>query len=475
MPTLPRYDSSQNINTQPAGVERNIASEPFKAMQGMLDTDTKITQGLSDANDVMQETKAKTQMEVALAQQEQAAQNDPNPDNAEFHVKAINDLTKNATKGIDNQEVAGKVGLEIQQSAFLSQIKIQDLFKKKQVFANDLSLDALATTAAANKATAVSTAAGQQDEDNFMATISKNVNTGLITPERGMALVKQYKVGVVKNKIMNTPSENFGDYKGMTDGLDLKESDDANKLIQSHIKQLEETRKQNWYQNEAQITQGIANNNYPNEQTLDKAIKLGQIPPEFAKTVLETIHSPAMIAAQTDDNEFSNLTKQAFKGDKEDVRKTLVNILKGGKSGSLSKDDMGVLVASAMLQGQSQRDDIKNAIESLGNDTDKAGLNRASVFREFQKNIHSGKNVAESAKAALQKNIVDTVPGASVLSNPPNAVISDKEATRYLIKPTTDKTNTQYIYDPKNKSVIPNPDYKRPRPNASGSSGQNNG
>src|SRR5579863_9309657 len=176
MAQFPVYNASQNINTNVnanVGVERHQAAEGLKPLENLESTLTNITQKLSDAHDVMQETKAKTTAEMAFAAQEQAAQNDPNPDNAEMHIKEVNKIAQESVKGIDNQALAQEVNAHVQQTAFLSNIKIQDMFKKKQMFANDVRLDQLATTTSQTVSDAVSTAQAQQDTDNFMSTIQK--------------------------------------------------------------------------------------------------------------------------------------------------------------------------------------------------------------------------------------------------------------------------------------------------------------
>ena len=117
MPRFPQYDSSSNINPNIQPPDRQTG-QGFQDLANVDKTITGLTQEWSDRNDVIQETKAKTGAEVAFAQQEQAAKDDPNPENAEMHIKAINDVMSKATKGIDNQEVAGQTALDIQHSGY---------------------------------------------------------------------------------------------------------------------------------------------------------------------------------------------------------------------------------------------------------------------------------------------------------------------------------------------------------------------
>ena len=331
MPSLPQYDSQQNINITSATV-RNQVDQPFKDQQQMLDTLSNVTQKLSNANDVMQETKAKVTVETALAQQEKAAQSDPNPENVETHLKAIESITKDASKGIDNQEVAGRVNLELQQAGFLSGIKVQDLFIKKHMLANDLSLDALATTASQNKANAVSPAAGQQVEDNFMQTISKNVNTGLITPQRGMDLVKNYKIGVVKTKITQNSSTNPDDYKGLSDGLDLKESDIVDKMVKARIKENQETVIKQTLGNRVDTIKKVASGELT-WRDADKIQQVAKYDPKLAESLQATFENKikenkiAKDKKETDKH-YSDLINSVFNSEsKEDLQNEVLKLL----------------------------------------------------------------------------------------------------------------------------------------------------
>ena len=413
MPTLPVYTSNQNINTAPAGVERNIAAQPFKDIQNVVGTLQDVTQKLSDAHDVMQETKAKTGVETALAQQEKLAENDPNPDNAEAHLKAVQDIVKNSPK-IDNQEVAGKVGLELQQSAFLSGIKIQDLFKKKQMFANDVALDQLATTAAQNKANAVSPSQGQQDEDNFKATIQKNVNTGLISPQRGLDLVKQFNVGVVKTKIAQNPSENPDDYKGLTDGLDIKESSEVQKMIAAHIKENVQANVIHTFNNRVSVLKGIATKQI-NWQSQDQINKLSKGDAKLG-TALQTIFDAKSQGqdyepTSADNQKYSESVSNLFKSKtKEEISGYLVSAL---SDKGMTEDKMAILVNAAEKRAEnlpineqreidSKQIQIDGGMDATQRWNKEHGGNDPQVLDDYIKGVNSGKQPQESYKQAIE-------------------------------------------------------------------------
>ena len=350
MPQFPIYDSQSNINPNIQAPERHQVADAFKATNELNSTVQDLTQKWSDRNDVMQETKAKTNAEIAFAQQEQAAIQDPNPENAEMHIKAINDVMGQATKGIDNQEVAGQVGLDIQHLGFLTGIKIQDEFKKKQIFANDQRLDQLSTTTAQSVATAVSPAAGQQDEDNFMATLQSNQSRGLITPERANALVKQYKVSVVTNKILQSNSTNPDDYKSVTEGagLDIKESSEVQKMVAAHIKQVKEQDVVNQFNSRVSTIKGIATG----EIDWRSADKINEISKKDSKLgdALQMVFDKQSQGQEyqpksSNDDDYANSVTKLFQSKtKEEISDYLVDAL---KNPNMDEDKMAILVNAA--------------------------------------------------------------------------------------------------------------------------------
>lgn len=357
MPTFPTYESSGNIQTPP-GPERHQAAQAFEDVQKMLGTLQGITEHFSKAHDVMQETKAKAYYMAAFAQQEQAATNDPNADNAEFHLKAVQDIQKNVPK-IDNAEVANLVNLDMQQESLLTGIKIQDAFKKKQMFANDLRLDSLATTAAQNVATAVSPAQAQQDEDNFMQTIRDNANAGLITPERELSLVRSFKVGVARNKILSNPSTNAEDFKGVTDGLDLdmKEAEAVQKMIDAKVKQNIQVDVQKTFRNRTEVLKGISSGDL-SWQSPDYINKISKTDPKLGEALQAVFDADAkgvQYAPESDQNlNFANMVNQLFKSKtKEDVNDFLLKICNSTASRNMSRDRLSILVNAAEQQGAS--------------------------------------------------------------------------------------------------------------------------
>lgn len=462
MPTFPTYDANQNIQVRQVAPERHLASQPFQDLKQVENTVADIGQKLSYANDVMQETKAKTNVENALVQQELAAQNDPNPDNAELHIKAINDITKDATKGISNQELAGRVGLEINHSAFLSQIKVQDLFKKKQMIANDLKLDQLATTTAFNKSNAVSEAAGQQDEDNFMTTIKNNVNSGLITPERGLGLIKQYKLGVVKNDILKDPATNLADssvYKAINEGkykdLDLVETEKAVNMVKAKIKENKEIQINQLTNDRVGVIKSVATGelSWKNPDFIDKVMLKDPTLGESLQNIVKADANGIQYHSHNQqDRTFGELVTRIFNTKtKEELSDYIPSLLQENANRNISKDRLSLLINAAEQRAQSlstnkesgnekpsdHQNAIQNAIKSIKDffsgkkdSTEKSG----TVTHDLFKNMSTGASPQDAHKEAMKSFNVREYPWIASLPKE-GAIKVDKNGNKVRIYP----------------------------------------
>lgn len=452
---FPVYDSTSNISPNIQAPQRNQAAQPFEALQQVNKTVTDLTQQWSDRNDVMQETKAKTTAEVSFAQQEQEAQNDPNPDNVEMHLKAINDVVGKTTKGIDNQEVAGQVGLDIQQSAFLSGIKIQDTFKKKQIFANDQMLDQYATTSAQNKANAVSPAAGQQDEDNFMATIRSNASRGLITPERADQLVKQYKTGVVKTQIEKSNSTNPDDYKGLSDGMDIKESNEVQKMVSAHIKQVQEGNITGTFDNRIKILGGVATKQL-DWKSADKINQIAAKDPALGSAL------QSVFDAQVNNKEDYEPSSKEGQRYADTVNKLMTGMTKEQVSNYLPEaikeisklpagemqDRLAVLVNAAEDRAKSlpvkDEQDIppeviqqEGGIQAVLRWNKEHGDNDPQTVNQYLKSIHSGSSPSEAYNSAIKTKIIKDHPEVAAQKDVPNRIINNDSKSFHIFSGQT--------------------------------------
>lgn len=453
MPTLPVYNSNQNINASPNAPQLNQAAQPFNDVKQMVGTLQDVTQKWSDVNDTMQFTKAKANSSIAIAQQEALARNDPNPDNAPEHIKAIQDITTNSIQGISNQLVAAKASQEIQSDALVSTIKINSIFKQKQMLQNDMALQNTSDIAAQNFSNAITEAEKQHTDQNFITTINQNFNAGLITEQRAKGLIDNYRIGIVKSDMLKENATNLSqsnvlaELRKGNDGkyaaLSTDQRTEADRLVRVNVRENAELQKEGQFSNETDMAMNIAKgNSIPSAAELAGLMQSGKITQDFAETTLKAVSNPQSVAATTDNQEFANLTEEMFKSnDKTNLNKTVQSIIRGGGDGKISKEDMQILIQSAMAQGKQplleKRNASTNTVTSLGSWADQSKLPRADVFREFQKQISQGSELSVASDAAKKKAIIDNIPGAANLTDVPNIIIDKDSTVRYIFPKKT--------------------------------------
>ena len=456
MPTFPVYESKQSLSANPISPAMSGQDAVMQATGNLNKTLGSIAQQWSDAQDLMQYTDAKAKFGVAIADIEARASNDPNFSNGDKYKKEVTEARQNATKGISNQQVALRAGLEFDSNAAISGIKIDGAMAKKQVdYTRAVTIPLNIKNAQDGMIGATTKAQFDQVRLDMTTDIDNQVQARILSYEEGEKIKKSSELGAATNAIYTDTEKarrqiNDG-YYNISAEEKSKLLSEADTLDKRRFKEQTEIQKEVQYQTEANIAQGIATNKYPSVQDLAISVERGTISPDFATVVMKTITSPAVIAAHTDNEEFANLTQSVFKSkDKQGVQKALVNILKGGGDGKLSKDDLGVLINSAMLQGQEARKDITQTIETLGTWADNSKLDKAQVFRVFQQNIAKGSNVAEASDNAMKKTIVDSVQGASALTDVPNFIVGKDSETR-LIFPKKTKVSAHRIFQPQSK------------------------
>jgi len=418
MPKFPTYDSTSNINIQ-TPPERHQAAAPFEDIQNMTNTITKLTQDWSDRNDVMQETKAKNSAEMSLYQQEIAAQNDPNPENAEMHIKAVNKISEDATKGISNQGVAQQTSLDIQHSAFLTSIKIQDMFKGKQILATKESEKQANVVAAQNIANPVSQAAALEDYDKRMSSIRTLRSRGIYgTDEEALAAEKELRMEIIKARVDGNKSTNPDDYKNISEmprkedsaGLDIKDSSELRKMVDSHIADNVKSNIENTYQNRVSVLSDIFNK--------DKGWKSNQQIKELSKgdSVLEN----SLIAVRdkrlsdprgeyepsSDENiEYSQAAQKALLSkNKDEAGKYLLDAI---KEKGMTEERLSILINAVAdrakklpTTGVNDIDPTQATIDAGTKSVAMTTKNDPTAMGDYLNAIHQGSSAAEAYKTA---------------------------------------------------------------------------
>jgi len=454
MPKFPTYESNQNVQVQPVAPESHgMADKAFAPINNIEDTLAAIGQKLSDANDVMQETKAKTRTEMALAKQEQDAANDPNPDNLELHLKALQEIQKNSTSGIDNQMVAGHVAEEVEQSTLLSGIKIQGIFKEKQMLDAKENQQQANVVAAQNIANPVSEAAAQNDYLNNMNQIRKLHAVGVYNSSaEALAAEKEFKTEIVKAKISQNNSTNTDDYKDIDKGmgLDIKESSEMQKMIAAHIKQVNESNIANTFNGRVSILKGIASKQVDwksgdkikqiaakdpalgsalqmvfNAQANDKTdyeptSKEGQ---EYADSVNELLSG--MTVKQVNDylpKAIEQITKLPA-GEMQSRLAVLVNASEDRAKSLPIRDEQEIPPEVIKQEG---------GIQAVIRWNKEHGENDPQTINDYLKDVHSGKSPMEAYNNAIKTKIVKDHPEVAVQKDVPNRIIGNDSKSFHI-------------------------------------------
>lgn len=214
MPTLPIYNSKENLNTQaPAPLSsaqpylRDNASQAAKDSQGIINTVADIGQKWSDANDVMQYTDAKAKHTVALASIEGQAAADPDPKNADKYVGMLGDAKDAALSGISNQRVASQADSEFNLDSQITGLKIQSNFRTKQLAINQVNVKTNLDSLMQSKLQApAGSPLAQQYDMQIQNLLKENVAAGTLGPEDAQKMLEESQKTSVQYEIYNDPS-----------------------------------------------------------------------------------------------------------------------------------------------------------------------------------------------------------------------------------------------------------------------------
>lgn len=488
MPIMPTYDSGNNINTAPAGVQRNQVAQPFEDQQKFIGTMQNVTQKLSDANDVMQFTKAKTEIATGIAQQQAMAKVDPNPDNAHLYVKNIQDLTSNALSGISNQMVAQKASEEGNADAFISGININAMFKQKQMLANDISLEKSGDLAAQNTSDAVSPAMAMKTEHDFLNTIDINYRSGLINEGRAKSLIDNYRMGVVKNDILKEGATEIGDSKVLEDinkgqdgkyaSLSTDQRVEATKMVHLQVRDNKQISTEQSMSTRIDTLKSIANGDITWQNT-SFISGIAQKDPNLAEALQKNFNlnkAGKSYSPEDDKNsDFESLVGGIFKANtKEDINKYLLKALTPG----MSSDRLSIIVNAAEQRGSNlptmagstngkedpNQQQIDNAVKHIQNFVKVAKPKDDNVFVTFFKNLTGGSSPAVAKEDAIKTSMATQVAPYTTQSTPPSIIVNNGTSKRYFISNESDPSKFPFIYDEASGKVIQNKDYKQQRP-----------
>jgi len=207
--------------------------------------------------------------------------------------------------------------------------------------------------------------------------------------------------------------------------------------------------------------------------TVDKALASGQIRPEFAKSMRNTILSPKTVDAETKDdtfidftNRFADLNKKGSKISLEEASQFRNDIINAHGQGTLDSGD-----AQKFLKDSSKIFDTKlnNQVEGVLNKTNpKSFLQAASfwsdeyaakkpevkarMYRGLMDRLRQGQNAHEALGEVIKEEISIGNPNATLSGGTPNNIISANDGIKQGVY--QGKSDSKADYTIKNGQVV---------------------
>lgn len=211
MATLPRFDSQQNVTAQTAGPVMQGRERSLDALKGLNETVADIAGTWSQANDVMQYTKAKAKYESAASSILMRAAQDPDFNKSKEYFAELDKVRNESIEGIDNKLIADKTSLELGSANDIAKLKIESQFRKKQIESNKADMVILIDSHVAKKVVAEaggSSSEAQNNELEIKKILQTNIDSGTIGPEdvsRLTEYIKKTYLNAVEQVIYSDP------------------------------------------------------------------------------------------------------------------------------------------------------------------------------------------------------------------------------------------------------------------------------
>ncbi len=209
MPQLPQYNSQRQINTQSArqpAVLKSGSSDVYDAASQALEKTTEIATKWSNALDTIQFTTAKANYESKVLDIETRALNDPSYNNSDQYLKELEKAKTENLKGFQSKGVESRLALEFDSGNQISKIKIDNIYKKKQIEVGKVSLLAGLDTLLQKKLNATSPVEANKVNTDITNLLNLNVQSGIISPEDAAKKMKDLKKTSVEYDIYNDQS-----------------------------------------------------------------------------------------------------------------------------------------------------------------------------------------------------------------------------------------------------------------------------
>lgn len=466
MPLLPTYDSK--LDTIQPKANTAVTTQPFQGGGEESKVGAKATGELADTmdkfieiKDTMEYTKVTANAEVAIAKQKLAAAQDPNPDNAQFHIDELQKIKKDATKGFTNKFTAQKVGMELDHKIEVGSLEIGGEFFKKKLFANKVNLDTTIDTMLQEKISTTDPNRKAEIDQKILALVQTNYAAGLITKGEADNYIDTARTMSVKYDIYNDQSTTEKESQVLKDlnskdkypDLTAKERLELKGEAQRRIFQNNQSYKKQIDNNEDAITARFADPSKPkpSEDEIVDLMNADQLTPKFARATIENIKSMKEKKENTS-AEFAKIVDYIVTpGNKpEDIR---IEIMRQEAMGNIDRDEFNMLYTFNQNASNKEIDKAspqKNFIQTLTFWSDEnAGMktteSKSRMFKDYMMQVNEGIDPEVAVKAAIKREIIKLHPQAATYPEE-GQLVYDIMGNIKLIKPDGQITN------PKQKS-----------------------
>lgn len=200
MPQLPTYDSQRNIEARTPLPLKNEVEAKYKAGAMM----SQAVEGVGDkwvaAQTNMQTTAVKAGYAEKKAVIEATADADTDINGADKRLKELEKAKQEMLKGVSSPALKKQLGFELDHEINLASIKINGIYRKKQIFADRLNTETVIQNAAKERAQANkagnATLVAAKDKEIFDMLQGKAA-TEMLTPAQAKDLYESYQEGAV--------------------------------------------------------------------------------------------------------------------------------------------------------------------------------------------------------------------------------------------------------------------------------------
>lgn len=450
MPTLPTYNSQRNIQAQTPLPLRNEVQAKYQAGQMIAKTVETVGDKWVEAQNTIDYTQAKSVMANGLNEIQSQSEADSDYANSEKRKQDIDKLKQTALKGIRSPGLRNRIYGEIDNDAYIGKVKVDNIYKKKEILINEIKLDNTIAALIQQKSNAGTEVESNKINQDITNLIQANVATGVITPAKGARLLDDVRLGEIDLDIMKDESVNSkesfvvnelkkGD-KGIYKNLTEKERADRLEKAELHIgrnkRLFEFAQEQDQNQNEAGMLIKQIDGTLTIKEVKDNLLSLG-IRKSFGEKILKNLYADA--TAKTDYAVYNQVKEMQL----SNASPAQINQFILDNSDNLSSADKKYLINQTYANADKKQNTIirynSNALKNwaLKVSDGNTGLANDLTYEFYKRVTESNATDAQIDNIAqeLQKEkIKELYPSTALTNDVPNFVADRKKLKKLYSK-----------------------------------------